>query len=181
MDDLKRLRTKIIDDKRYKSVKKLFKTSDLFQLPVAEYRTEVRDLFKMLKFRSLTVNGSDKSLNKLAEAIVQNQSYRSRMTEIYAHLTESTRTLDQLLERFQDYALVTYARDLKAVGAAKERNAAIRAVMETYYKYAQEARLLMEEIDLYLKDIDKAGFAAKGLVDTLALISQREYSLPNKR
>ncbi len=180
MDDLFRLRRKIKEDKRYKAVRKLFKTSDLFQLPISEYRSEVRDLFKMLKFRSLTVNGN-KALDKLAEAVVQNQSYRSRMTEIYAHLTESTRTLDRLLDRFMDYATVTYARDLKAVGAAKERSSAIRAVMETYYKYADEARLLTEEIDLYMKDIDKAGFAAKALVDTLALINQREYGLPNAR
>lgn len=180
MDDLTRLRKKIKADKRYKSIRSLFKTSDLFQLPVADYRDEVRSLFKMLKFRSLSVTKS-KALDNLAEAVVQNQAYRSRMTEIYAHLTESTRTLDRLLERFMDYATVTYARDLKNVGAARERTSAVRASMETYYKYADEARFLMEEIDLYLKDIDKAGFAAKALVDTLALINQREYGLPNKR
>lgn len=180
MDDLTRLRKKIKDDKRYRAVRNLFKTQDIFQIPLDEYRQEVRDLFKMRKVRSLSVNSS-KALDNLAESIVQDQSYRSRMVEILSHLSESCRTLEELLDRFQDYATTTYARDLKAVGAAKERSAAIRAVMEPYYKYSTDSRLLMEEIDLYVKDIDKAGYAFKSLVDTLGLINQREYGLPSSK
>lgn len=174
MDNYTRLKKKIRSDERYKGVRKLFKTSEIFQLPLDEYRTEVRGLFKLRKIRSLSVNGS-KALDRLAEAIVQDQSYRSRMTEIQAHLTESHRTLHDLLERFHHYATAEYARDLKAMGALKERSSAIVAILDPYLKYAQNTKLLMEEIDTYIKDIDKAGFAFKSLVDTLGLLTQREY------
>jgi hypothetical protein len=53
--------------------------------------------------------------------------------------------------------------------------------MAEYYRYADNLSMLKEELDLYIKDIDKCGFAYKSLVDTLGLINQREYGLPNSR
>ncbi|QQO90317.1 hypothetical protein pEaSNUABM5_00175 [Erwinia phage pEa_SNUABM_5] len=179
MDDSKRIRLKIKEDKRYKNVRKIFKTNNLFQLPLAELQQEVRDLFRMRKVRSLTLSASQKSLNDLAESVVQDQSYRSRMTEILANVKNASKHLNDMLERFQDYASVEYARDLKAVGAAKERERAIRNVMAEYYRYSDELSLLIDEIELYIKDIDKAGFAFKSMVDTLHIINQREFNLPN--
>lgn len=179
MDDLKRIRLKIKDDKRYKNVRKIFNTNSLFQLPLDEYQDEVRNLFKMRKVRSLTLDASPKSLNKLAESIVQDQSYRSRMTEVLATVKNAAKHLGDMLDRFQDYATVTYARDLKAVGAAKERERTVKNVMAEYYRYQDGLTLLIEEIELYIKDIDKAGFAFKSMVDTLHIINQREFNLPN--
>lgn len=179
MNDSKRIRLKIKEDKRYKNVRKIFKTNNLFQLPLAELQQEVRDLFKMRKVRSLTLSASPKALNSLAESIVQDQSYRSRMTEILATVKNASKHLSDMLERFQDYAAVEYARDLKAVGAAKERERAVRNVMAEYYRYSDELTLLIDEIELYIKDIDKAGFAFKSMVDTLHILNQREFNLPN--
>ncbi|AQT28644.1 hypothetical protein YOLOSWAG_164 [Erwinia phage vB_EamM_Yoloswag] len=181
MDDVKRIRLKIKEDKRYKNVRNLFKTNSMFQLPVAEYQSEARNLFSMRKVRTLTLDANPKSLNKLAESIVQDQSYRSRMTEILATVKTAKKLLDDTLDRFQDYATVTYARDLKALGAAKERERAVRNVMSAYYKYSDDLSLLIDEIELYIKDIDKAGFAFKSMVDTLNIINQREFNIPNSR
>lgn len=178
IDDLSRIRMKVKDDKRYKKIRHMFKNNDIFQLPVNEYREEVKQLFSMRKIRTVNINSPD-ALNKLAESIVQDQSYRSRITEILAIVSSSYKTLDDLLERFQDYVTVTYANDLKAVGAAKERERTVKNIMAEYYRYCDNLSLLISEIDLYLKDIDKAGYAFKSLVDTLGLINQREFGLPN--
>ena len=180
MDDLKRIRLKIKDDKRYKAIRNLYKTQDIFQIPISEYREECRAMFKGRRIRGLSLR-DDNAVYKVAESIVQDQSYRSRMSEIYSLLSESCRTMEELLSRFSDYATVTFARDLKALGTVNERTKAIKASLETYYQYSAEARLLMEEIDIYIKDIDKAGFAFKSLVDTLELISQREFSIPTPK
>ncbi|AXG66885.1 hypothetical protein HOU08_gp159 [Dickeya phage vB_DsoM_JA29] len=180
MDDLSRIRLKVKDDKRYKKIRALFKTEDLFQLPLAQYSQEVDDLFAMRKVRSLSVS-SPKALDKLAESVVQDQSYRSRMTEILAILSESYKTLTDLLSRFQDYVTVAYGNDLKAIGAAKERERAVKNIMADYYRYCDNLGSLIAKIDLYVKDIDKAGYAFKTLVDTLGLINQREYGLPNRK
>jgi len=178
MDDLSRIRLKVKDDPRYKKIRKLFKHEDLFQLPLAEYSREVDDLFAMRKVRSINI-GSQDALNKLAESIVQDQSYRSRMTEILAIISNSHKTLEDLLSRFQDYITVSYGNDLKAVGAAKERERAVKNIMAEYYRYCDNLSTLISKIDLYVKDIDKAGYAFKSLVDTLGIINQREYGLPN--
>lgn len=180
MDDLKRIRIKVKSDARYKKLRDIYKTNALFQMPLTEYQDEARKLFKMRKVRTLNISDPH-ALNKLAESIIQDQSYRSRMTEIITHIHTASKLLNDMLERFQDYASVTYAKDLKAVGAAKERERCIRNIMAEYYRYADGLELLKEELDLYIKDIDKCGFAYKALVDTMGLINQREYGLPNQR
>ncbi|AXG67212.1 hypothetical protein MPK70_gp171 [Erwinia phage pEa_SNUABM_33] len=180
MDDLKRIRLKVKNDKRYKKLRDIYKTNDIFQQPLAELQDEARKLFKMRKVRTLNISDPT-ALNKLAESIIQDQSYRSRMTEILTHIHTASKLLNDMLERFQDYATVTYAKDLKAVGAAKERERCIRNIMAEYYRYADSLDLLKEELDLYIKDIDKCGFAFKALVDTMNIINQREYGLPNVR
>ncbi|QYW03134.1 hypothetical protein pEaSNUABM14_00174 [Erwinia phage pEa_SNUABM_14] len=180
MDDLKRIRLKIKDDKRYKKVRDIFKTNDLFQLPLAEYQEEARKLFKMRKIRTLNISDTN-ALSKVAESIIQDQAYRSRMTEILTTIHSASKLLNDMLERFQDYASVTYAKDLKAVGAAKERERCVRNVMVEYYRYADNLETVVAELDLYIKDIDKCGFAYRALVDTLNIINQREYGLPNSR
>ncbi|QZE57044.1 hypothetical protein MPK67_gp171 [Erwinia phage pEa_SNUABM_32] len=180
MDDLKRIRIKVKNDKRYKKLRDIYKTNDIFQQPLAELQDEARKLFKMRKVRTLNIS-DPQALNKVAESIIQDQSYRSRMTEIMTHIHTASKLLNDMLERFQDYASVTYAKDLKAVGAAKERERCVRNIMAEYYRYADQLELLKEELDLYIKDIDKCGFAYRALVDTMNIINQREYGLPNSR
>lgn len=180
MDDVSRIRLKVKDDPRYKKIRKLFKHEDLFQLPLEEYSREVDDLFSMRKVRSINISSND-ALNKLAESIVQDQSYRSRMTEILAIISNSHKTLEDLLGRFQDYVTVAYGNDLKALGAAKERERCVKNIMADYYRYCDNLGTLISKIDLYVKDIDKAGYAFKSLVDTLGIINQREYGIPNSR
>ncbi len=180
MDDLKRIRLKVKEDKRYKHLRSIYKTNDLFQLPLAEYQDEARKLFKMRKIRTLNIRDTH-ALNKVAESIVEDQAYRSRMTEILTSILSASKLLNDLLERFQDYAAVTYAKDLKSVGAAKERERCIRNIMAEYYRYADQLELLISEIDLYIKDIDKSGFSYRALVDTLELINQREYGTAKSR
>ncbi|QZE57379.1 hypothetical protein MPK71_gp170 [Erwinia phage pEa_SNUABM_1] len=180
MDDLKRIRIKVKNDKRYKKLRDIYKTNAIFQQPLAELQDEARKLFKMRKVRTLNISDPS-ALNKLAESIIQDQSYRSRMTEILTNIHTASKLLNDMLERFQDYASVTYAKDLKAVGAAKERERCVRNIMAEYYRYADSLEQLKDEIDLYIKDIDKCGFAFKALVDTMNIINQREYGLPNSR
>ena len=180
MDDLKRIRVKVKADSRYKKLRDIYKTNAIFQMPLAEFQEEARKLFKMRKVRTLNVSDPN-ALNKIAESIIQDQSYRSRMTEIMTHIHTASKLLNDMLERFQDYASVTYAKDLKAVGAAKERERCVRNIMAEYYRYADNLEQLKDELDLYIKDIDKTGFAYRALVDTMNLITQREYGLPNSR
>lgn len=180
VDDVTRIRLKVKDDTRYKKIRKLFKHEDLYQLPLDEYSREVDDLFAIRKVRSITINAPN-ALDKLAESIVQDQSSRSRMTEILAILTASHKDLNDLLSRFQDYVAVAYANDLKVLSTAKERERCVKNIMAEYYRYSDNLSTLIGKIDFFIKDIDKAGYAFKSLVDTLGLINQREYGLPNSR
>lgn len=180
MDDLERIRKKIRRDTRFKSIRTIYKTNTLFQITVDEYRKEIRDMFRIRQFRSLSVR-SPQVLNKLAEAIVQDQSYRSRMTELLSQVHTARKTLIDMLSHFHDYALAEYGRDLKMLGAAKERSAFLNDVLSTYHSYCEDLDNLMLEIDTYIKDIDKAGYAAKNLVEVLHLMTLREGNLPTPK
>lgn len=177
MDDLTRIRKKIRKDKRFKSIKSIYKTNPLFQVTIDEYRDEIRTMFKIRIFRSLNTK-SPNILNKLAEALVQDQSFRSRMTEILSQLVMAKKSLNDMAERFFDYASTEYARDLKAIGAAKERSSFVRDVLSEYFTYCENLDNLMMEIDIYVKDIDKAGYTAKNLIEVVDMLTYREGGIP---
>lgn len=182
MDDLTRIKKKIKGCKRYKALHQVFTTSSLFKVTVDEYRSEIRNLFKTRRFRALSTTSTNFDRDFQA-AIIQDQSYRSRMVEITAEVGRARRALDNHIEKFIEYAAVTFASDLKAVGAAKERERFLNSIARRYVDYGAELQNLAEEIDFYVKDIDKAGYAAKNLVEVLSILYHRDGSLPsvNKR
>lgn len=177
MDDIERIKKKIKSSKRYKSLRSTFTTSPVFQVTIDEYRNEIRSLFTTRRFRSLNPGGSDFDAKFLA-AITQDQSTRSRMTEILAEVSAARRELNTLVEKFQEYAMVAYVDDLKAVGAAKERERFLNMIVRSILNYGSDLNNLAEEIDFYVKDIDKAGYAAKNLVEMMSVLYRRDGALP---
>lgn len=177
MSDLDRVKTKIKSSRRFKGMLSLFETDERFSIPVDGYVSEVRTMFKMRKFRNLDVN-DPKFTRKFAESIIQDQSYRSRMTEILTQCYASKRALDRLLDVFYDYAIVEFAKDLRILSTAKERESLINTILNRFQKYTISLDALIQEIDYYVKDIDKAGYTAKNIAEVYAIVFKKEGSIP---
>ena len=178
LSNLDRVRRKIRSDPKYKAIKNVYATDARFQIPVDGYRDEVRTMFKMRTYRGLTVN-SPNFFRKFGESVLQDQSYRSRMTEMLTECYGSKRALERLLAAFTDYISVEYAKDLKPIGTIKDRDAFIRMVLAKFQKYLDRLDDFIFETDALIKDIDKAGFAAKNVAEVFNIVFQREGKLPN--
>jgi hypothetical protein len=177
ISDLERVKSKIKGCKRYKGMLDLFSTDERFAIPIDSYIKEVRTMFKMRKFRGLDVN-DPKFTRRFAEAIVQDQSYRSRMTEMLTQCYASKRALDRLLDIFYDYAIVEFSRELKILSTAKERESLLKSLLNRFNKYSVELDSFIQEVDYLVKDIDKAGYAAKNIAEVYAIVFKKEGSIP---
>ncbi len=174
---VQRLRIKIRENKRYLGITNVFQTDERFSISVDKYTEEVRTMFKLRKFRSLDVN-SPKFTRQFAEAIIQDQSYRSRMTEMLTQCHSAKRALDRLVDVFYDYAIVEYAADLKIFGTQKEREAFLNTMMKKFKKYTDDLDTFIVETDYYIKDIDKAGYSAKNIAEVYAIVFKKEGNIP---
>ena len=134
-------------------------------------------MFKMRKFRQLNVD-DPKFTRRFAESIIQDQSYRSRMTEMLTQCYASKRALDRLLDVFHDYAIVEFAKDLRVLGTQKERDALINTLLNRFQKYTSSLDAFIQEVDYYVKDIDKAGYTAKNIAEVYAIVFKKEGSIP---
>ena len=177
ISDLERVKSKIKGCKRYKGMLDLYATDERFSLPVDSFVQEARTMFKMRKFRQLNVD-DPKFTRRFAESIIQDQSYRSRMTEMLTQCYASKRALDRLLDVFHDYALVEFAKDLRVLGTQKERDALINTLLNRFQKYTSSLDAFIQEVDYYVKDIDKAGYTAKNIAEVYAIVFKKEGSIP---
>ena len=178
LTDVERLRKKIKRDPKYQAIANVFQTDERFQIPVEGYVTEVRTMFKMRKFRSLDVN-SPTFMRRFAEAIIQDQSYRSRMTEMLTQCFAAKRSLDRMLDIFGDYVLVEYSPELKMMSTAKERDAFIKGMTRRFEKYSAAIDGFLQEVEYYVKDIDKAGYSAKNIAEVYAIVFKKEGNIPS--
>ena len=120
MADMDRIRSKIKADPRFKKIRSIVKTNQMFSFSINDYRSEAANMFRLRRFRDLDTDSVSfiKDLNK---AYAQDLSYRSRMTEMYVACNSARGLLNRLLTAFYDYAIIEYYADLKSVGTAEER------------------------------------------------------------
>ena len=178
ISDLERVKSKIKGCKRYKGMIDIMETDERFQIPVGGYTNEIRTMFKMRKFRSLNVN-DPVFTRKFAESIIQDQSYRSRITEMLTQCYAAKRALDRLVSIFYDYAIVEFNKDLRILSTQKERDSLLKTLLNRFNKYVEELDTFIQEADYYVKDIDKAGYSAKNIAEVYAIVFKREGSVPS--
>lgn len=171
LDDLSRLRAKIKADSRYKKLKSVYTTNKAFDLPIDSFRADMQGLFKLRKFRDLDTR-SPTFIQSLNEAYVQDLSYRSRMTETFATFNNARMYMDRLVDAFSDYVHSAYSNDLKIVGAAKERERFVATMLRPMLDYKAQLERACAEIELYVKDIDKAGFGATSMANAQVMLSK---------
>lgn len=171
MADMDRIRSKIKADPRFKKIRSIVKTNQMFRFSVQDYRSEAANMFRLRRFRDLDTDSVSfiKDLNK---AYSQDLSYRSRMTEMYVACNSARGLLNRLLTAFYDYAIIEYYADLKSVGTAEERKRFLSSILRTQQDLISEYDLMCEELDFYMKDIDKCGFGATSMANTQVMLSK---------
>jgi hypothetical protein len=171
MADIDRIRSKIKADPRFKKIRSIVKTNRVFNFSVVDYQEEAARMFKMRRFRDLDTDSAT-FIRDLNKAYSQDLSYRSRMTEMYVACNSARGYLNRLLSAFYDYAIMEYYSDLKSVGTAEERKRFLSSILRTQQDLIQSYDMVCEELDFYMKDIDKCGFGATSMANTQVMLSK---------
>jgi hypothetical protein len=78
------------------------------------------------------------------------------------------------VDNLHDFLIIENSQRLKIFGTIKERDRFMQAVLRNFYEYLREIETLLLEIDYMVTDIDKAGYAAKNMVDLYSVIFKNE-------
>lgn len=169
--DLERIKRKVNKDKKLTKLNERFDSHPSYNLPVRELYEEIENLHMTRKTRQLKRN-SDSFTQDLMDGMLQDQSVRSRLTEIIMTCLSVTKSLRETLDNLSGYISVEYADELSILRTKAERtNFVDKHILATYYKYVRRVEKLRESAELVIVDIDKAGFNYKGLIEAAKMVS----------
>ena len=173
INELKQVRGILRSDDRFVRIETAFKKLPQYNIPLDAYRRELRSLHVGRKFSKLKANDPN-FLRHLSEALINDQSYRSRIVEMLTEVGESYRQFSRTLTVLRDYLIVHYNNHLKSVGTKGERQQFVESVMRKFYEYVGDLDSFQQEAKLVTDDIDKASFAMKHLIDAYAIYHRPE-------
>lgn len=166
--DLRSLLKKDDTYKRYRAILKTVKES----FDIEKHLKEAGYLHRKRKSRLLFE--ARVSPQKLQEAILIDMSSRSRMVEIRVMLLNEQELLSTAISLGKKHVRATYSDELKEYGSTKEAQV---LVAERFF--ASGATVLSEIdkaisiLDLFVKDIDQAGFGLRNVTETLKMVLER--------
>lgn len=172
--ELDEARRALMKDKRYKRLLDTFESRRMFSLPFDDYRDECQTLHKSRKLHKLKGVGDPNFGKNLIEAAITDQAKRHRYAEILTIVKDANSSLFRLLESFESYYLIKHGDKLRAIRTKDERKQFIRAVLSKFHKYLAETEQLIDILNIYIEDIDKAGYLVSNLVRAYETISKRD-------
>lgn len=172
-DEIKRLRKLLRKDPQFKKIIKFFERVSTEISPVGFY-DEIKRLHKMRSSRSLE-RGSKAFLDKVVEANLQDQSYRSRLAEIQM---ECAKLLSKYEPVVDDLVLYMHAQHLEAIkgffSSKVDRVEFLQGLCKDHHTFLREVRSVEEAAKLIITDIDKAGYMFKNLIEAMKIVHERK-------
>lgn len=168
-------RRQIQEDKRFKRFKHNFEQADYFNLNIQELEDELTFLHNNRPVRTLKdLKQSAGYTQHILNAVLTDQAYRSRFTEMMVACVNAEKRLQDGLQALIDYLQIEYATELSCWRTKDERRAFLTSVLRPCYKYLDQVNALHVKLELVITDIDKAGFALKNSIQALELVTKPE-------
>lgn len=143
------------------------------KLPVERLLKEAASLHSDRTSRALFKHAM--APTKLYEARLRDLSNRARLAEIRVGLTKQRAMLGAGLSEVKKHLLSRYGDELKAVGSTVEtRRAFIDKALNFAVTLQDAIDAAIEEIDLYIKDLDQAAFGLRDAVELVKLMTERK-------
>jgi hypothetical protein len=110
----------------------------------------------------------------LYEATMKDLSARARLTELRVGAMREHLPLLQSIKETKSYLSVKYAEDLNDLaGTQRDRDRLIDAILAKPSRTASELQQFLEILDVYIEDIDKAGYGLTNSVHILQKLLER--------
>jgi hypothetical protein len=163
-------------DSKYKRLYTTFSTHENFTLPLEDFYEELRTGHKLRKVRKL--NSTDPNfVDKLITAVLNDQSLRSRTTEILIQCSRSHALMEEAVTKLRYHLLLSYGEELVGFRTKEERLQIVNMALSPFNTFLSEASTLKESCLLLTADIDKAAWALKSLVEAFKIHSVPETRL----
>lgn len=159
-------------DKRVLKLKRTFDSVPYFNLPYETLIEEIENIHEVRKVRVL--KAKENSIDKIIQANIQDQSFRSRLVEISMNALKAQRRLDSAITSLTNYILIEYSENLKVVKTKEERMRLLSISLEPFNRYLKRMNEIKEQADMVIHDIDKAAYSLKLTVDALKVSTQKE-------
>ncbi len=167
---------KIKKDSRLLRLHNAFNDLPYYNLHVEELYDEIKRLHKLRLIRTMKPSDRD-YVKKLVEASAQDQSTRSRLSEIRITTIKAVRSLESAVSSLKDYLIVEYSTDLSFVRTKGERENIIDTLLSKYKKYIDAVNSVSEQCLVVIEDIDKAAWSLKLQLDALQMTNRPERSI----
>lgn len=164
LEKIELAKRRIRQDPKYKRLKRALEELPVFRVPLEEITDELKFIQSSRKIRALRVS-NPKFHTELIEAVLLDQSNRSRITEILIDCTAARSSIDRAITSFKDYALIEYCDLLKMFSTKAERLTFVEGVLRTFITFIQRIEELERKCRYVIEDIDKAGYSTKHIVD----------------
>ena len=169
---VKSLRKEIKKTSKYKNLKRLL-DDETYSIPFEALKRELRTLHASRTLSKVSV-GSANFARQIVKASAIEVSVRSRAVEMKVMAVTVAKELERNLKYFGDWISIEYSEELKVLSTQKERKQFVDRMLERFYKHLDKLHGILEIIEIYITDIDKAGFAAKNIVHTFEVIRKNE-------
>lgn len=172
-EEIKRLRKHLRKDKQYLKVQKFFERLAGEISTVGLYE-EIQRLHKMRSSRSLERTGKA-FLDKVVEANLMDQSYRSRLAEIQMECARSLSKYEPVIDDLVTYMHAQYQESLKGFFTAKgDRIEFLQNLCKDNTRFMREISSVEEAAKTIIVDIDKAGYMFKNLIEAVKIVHERK-------
>lgn len=159
---------------KVKKFKRMLEDGD-FSVDISGF---IDELDRMHKTRTIRLISKKDVLhnaqNKLIDASIQNQAYRSRCVEIKMICYRAESNIVQHKDLLINYLKATYKKALSVYRTNSERDNVIGLVLNDSLYMIQQLQLVQELSDMIIDDIDKASWSLKTLIEVLKIATKPE-------
>ncbi len=167
------LRRSVRRDERYQKFKRNVEKNPNLQIPFQALHEEIDRLQRMRTIRTLSRSSTSFTAD-VVDAMLQDQAYRSRCTEILSSCISITGTFAETLNNLRDYLQLEYGHRIPGRPTKSERQQFMESVLRPFYKHLHSVSQLQEHARYLVEDIDKAGFTFRNLVESIKLLGRPE-------
>ena len=171
--EIKRLRKLLRSDKQFKRIKKFFERVSS-ELSADGLYAEVRNLHGMRSSRVLE-RGGKAFIDRVVEANLQDQSYRSRLAEIQMDCAKTLSTYQPVVDDLVSYMVLEHQDALKNYFSSKaDRADFVTSLCKEYLTFLREVEAVSDAAKTVIVDIDKAGYMFKNLIEAVKIVHERK-------
>ncbi len=162
----------IRSDSNYKKFARILETTRA-KIDVDKSMKEVLSLHMGRTSRSML--GEDRySPKKLIDASMKDMSNRARLVEIRVRNDINLSHLREAMAALRRYISTEYEYELRDFATVDQRKAFVDRVMRSANELIADGEALLNTIDLFVKDIDQAGYSIKAIISCMQLLEDKK-------